>query len=70
MINSSDVLPDPEIRLSLRGVKHRNIQNRIDEENLLNNNNGVICRQPKLMYASPFFYFYNKNKVLIDFIVI
>ena len=55
MINSSDVLPDPEIRQSLRGVKHRNTQNRIDEENLLNNNNG-ICRQLKLMYACPFLF--------------
>ena len=41
MINSFDVLPDPEMRLSLREVKHRSIQKRIDEENLLNNNNGV-----------------------------
>ena len=61
MINSSDVLPDPEIRQSLRGVKHRNTQNRIDEENLLNNNNG-ICRQPKLMYACPFFIFTTRIK--------
>ena len=54
MINSFDVLPYPEMRLSLREVKHRNIQKSIDEENLLNNNNGVNYTHTKFIFVCLF----------------
>ena len=60
MINSFDVLPDPEMRLSLREVKHRNIQKRIDEENLLNNNNGVNYTHTQNLWLFAFLKFFTR----------
>lgn len=60
MINSFDVLPDPEMRLSLREVKHRNIQKRINEENLLNSNIGVNYTHTQNLWLFAFLIFFTR----------